>query len=39
MYVSRFINIYMYVGNTTKSYIVKQRKYLFRVVIDNWTVY
>ncbi len=27
MYVFRFINVFMYVGNTRKSYIVKQREY------------
>ncbi len=29
MYVFRFINIYMYVDNTIKSYIVKRREYVF----------
>ena len=28
MYVFRFINIYMYVGNARNSYIVKRRKYI-----------
>ena len=27
MYVSRFINIYMYVGNARKSYIMKRKEY------------
>ena len=27
MYVFRFTNIYMYVGNAKKSYIVKRREY------------
>ena len=30
MYVFRFINIYMYVGNARKSYIVKRRKYIIQ---------
>ena len=28
MYASRFINIYMYVGNARKSHIIKRREYL-----------
>lgn len=31
MYVFRFINIYMYVGNARKSYIMKRREYPIRV--------
>ncbi len=29
MYVFGFINIYMYVGNVRKSYIVKRREYKY----------
>ena len=28
VYMFRFINIYMYVGNARKSYIVKRREYV-----------
>ena len=28
MYVFRFINTYIYVGNARKSYIIKRREYL-----------
>ncbi len=37
MYVFRFINIYIYVGNARKSYIVKRREYIeyfFAAVFD-----
>jgi hypothetical protein len=33
MYVFRFINIYIYVGNARKSYIVKRREYFISLVL------
>ena len=35
MYVFRFINIYMYVGNARKSYIVKRREYTILQLLCN----
>jgi hypothetical protein len=29
MYVFRFINIYMYMGNGRKSYIMRRREYIY----------